>query len=177
MNNFNSKLHTYYFQVVDLWNRLCEEHTMLFEATCTEYVELLENNIEKLESSIKEKEKIIYRINSLDNLRSKIIKNIEAETNHKIENIKDLISLMDEFEKNNNQKHLWRFNQILIDIIEKIQTQNKKNQMFINKASLALQEIKDEVLGQKTYSTYTNKGIKRNKSTDKIIVEKNVGDK
>jgi len=44
--------------------------------------------------------------------------------------------------------------------------------MFINKAALALQEIKDEVLGQKTYSTYTNRGLKKSKTTEKIVVEK-----
>ena len=172
MNNFNTKLHTYYFQVVDLWSRLCEEHTKLFEATCAEYAELLENNINKLESLLKEKESIINQINFLDGLRTQIIKKIETETNQKVDSIGNLISLMTEFEEYNNQKHLWRFNQILIDIIEKIQAQNKKNQMFINKAALALQEIKDEVLGQKTYSTYTNRGLKKSKTTEKIVVEK-----
>ena len=164
MNNFNTKLHTYYFQVVDLWSRLCEEHTKLFEATCAEYAELLENNINKLESLLKEKESIISQINFLDGLRTQIIKKIETETNQKVDSIGNLISLMTEFEEHNNQ--------ILIDIIEKIQAQNKKNQMFINKAALALQEIKDEVLGQKTYSTYTNRGLKKSKTTEKIVVEK-----
>ncbi len=55
----------------------------------------------------------------------------------------------------NSEKHL------LIDIIEKLQTQNKKNQLFLNKAINNLREIREDALGVKSYSTYNNKGLSK----------------
>ena len=39
-------------------------------------------------------------------------------------------------------------------IVENIQAQNKKNQLFLNKAMLSLQELKDSFSKQKTVTTY-----------------------
>jgi flagellar biosynthesis/type III secretory pathway chaperone len=66
---------------------------------------------------------------------------------------------MNFFEKQNNTQHLYRFNALLIDVIEKIQTQNKKNQVFLNKAINSLKEIREEALGVKNYNTYNKKGV------------------
>jgi flagellar biosynthesis/type III secretory pathway chaperone len=54
--------------------------------------------------------------------------------------------------------HLEKFNSYLIDTIEKIQEQNKKNQIFINKTLLSLKTIREEAMGRKNYSTYNSKG-------------------
>ena len=62
------------------------------------------------------------------------------------------------YEDQNNTKHLYRFNELLIDVIEKIQEQNKKNQVFLNKAINNLREIREEAMGVKNYSTYNQKG-------------------
>jgi flagellar biosynthesis/type III secretory pathway chaperone len=72
---------------------------------------------------------------------------------------------MQAYEVEKNQKHLFRFNALLIDIIEKIQTQNKRNQLFINKALLSLKQIRIEATGKKNYSLYTSKGSAISTST------------
>ena len=69
------------------------------------------------------------------------------------------LSLMENFEKNLEEKYLNNFNNLLINIIEKIQNQNKKNHIFINKAIHSLSEIKGSIEGKKNYETYTKKGV------------------
>ena len=56
---------------------------------------------------------------------------------------------------------LKNLNALLIDIVQKIQEQNKKNQMFLNRAMLSLREIKQGFTGKKTYSTYGADGMTR----------------
>jgi flagellar biosynthesis/type III secretory pathway chaperone len=73
---------------------------------------------------------------------------------------------MQNYEAETNEKHLYRFNELLIDVIEKIQTQNKKNQLFINKAILSLREIREDAGGVKKYNTYSAKGISKSRSAD-----------
>lgn len=159
--NNSSILQIQYFQIVDIWQRLCEEHSRLLDVTCDEYAKLLESNIEELEVVIKHKENVIRTINNLETLRVEIIKEINEKNvfDKKIENVSDLIIVMRDFEDKNEQKHLFRFNQLLIDLIEKIQEQNKKNQLFLNKAILSLRQIRDEASGHKSFMTYNEKGL------------------
>lgn len=147
-----------YFQITDLWRRLCEEHTTLFDQTCEEYSILLKSNLDQLEVKVQEKEETISRISTLEKMRQEIINEINALNQQKISSVSDLIDFMQDLSFERDQKHLHRFNLLLIDIIQKIQTQNKKNQMFINKALLSLRELRQDALGQKNYSTYTSKG-------------------
>jgi flagellar biosynthesis/type III secretory pathway chaperone len=52
-----------------------------------------------------------------------------------------------------------KLNLVLLDIIEKLQDQNKKNQIFLNKALLSLQELKDSFAGgEKKFKTYGANG-------------------
>jgi len=159
-----------YFQVTDLWKRLCEKHNQLYDVTCDEYSYLLDSNIEKLESSVREKQDLISEIGELENIRREIISEIN---NHipsgKIKTVTDLLNLMQDFEETSGQNHLCRFNQLLINIIEKIQAQNKKNQMFINKALLTLKEIREEATGKKSYATYTANGATTKSTSDFFI--------
>lgn len=148
----------FYFRVTDVWRRLCEEHNTLLDQTCEEYSLLLASKLVELESMIEEKKETVQRITKLEGLRSKLIEEINSKNEAKIESVNQLIEEMQDFENHNNQKHLFRFNQLLIDMIEKIQTQNKRNQLFINKALLNLKAIREEALGEKTYSTYTSRG-------------------
>ena len=156
----NQKLEVLYFQVTDVWKRFCEEHTLLLDKTFEEYAVLLGSEIDKLDGLLEEKAEIIARINQLEDIRAGIIKDLSTTLpNEKIESVTDLLRVMDVFEKRNNSKHLFRFNALLIDIIEKIQTQNKKNQLFINKAVHSLQTIRDEAMGvTKKYNTYNAQG-------------------
>ena len=148
----------FYYRVTDIWRRLCEEHNNLLDQTCEEYALLLASKLDELEAKIDEKKETLARIGSLEKLRAEIIEAINKKGEMKIESVTQLIEVMQEFENENNQMHLCRFNALLIDMIEKIQTQNKRNQLFINKALLNLKSIREEALGEKSYSTYTKKG-------------------
>ena len=174
INSKDDKINFFYYQVTDIWKRFCEEHATLFNLTCDEYTHLLKTDMDKLEETIDKKSKTIDRINVLDNLRSEIIDelNVYLKDNdeikkkyklEKIQNVSDLLSLMETFEQKLEEKYLNNFNNLLINIIEKIQAQNKKNHIFINKAIHSLNEMKGNVEGKKSYETYTKKGVTTNK--------------
>lgn len=147
-----------YFQTTDVWKRMCEEHMELFNITCDEYTLLLNSEIEQLESKVKEKEQTILRIKAIEDIRQEIITELAKTQGNKIESVSQLLDLMTAYEVERKEKHLFRFNALLIDMIEKIQNQNKKNQLFINKALKSLKEIRMEAMGEKNYQTYTAKG-------------------
>ncbi|MEI8346646.1 MAG: flagellar protein FlgN [Pseudomonadota bacterium] len=154
-----AELEIIYHQITDLWKRFCEEHNNLFDLTLDEYSALLSSDIDKVDAIITEKNKVIANIGQLEELRQELINqiNVQMPAERQIKKISELIIVMREFEEKNGQSHLFRFNQLLIDIIEKIQLQNKKNQIFINKAIVSLREIRENALGKK-FSTYTPRG-------------------
>jgi flagellar biosynthesis/type III secretory pathway chaperone len=162
----NDKLAILYFQVTDLWKRLCEEHNELFNVTCDEYSLLLKSELDLLEEKLVEKNQIIARISALENIRRDVITELNTLLPEKnVDSVSKLLEVMKVYEVEKNQKHLFRFNALLIDIIEKIQAQNKRNQLFINKALLSLKQIRIEASGKKNYSTYTSKGSAVSSST------------
>lgn len=162
----NDKLAILYFEVTDLWKRLCEEHNMLFNITCDEYSLLLRSELDLLEDKLVEKNEIILRISTLETIRRELINELNSIIPDKnIDSVSGLIEVMRAYEVEQNQKHLFRFNALLIDIIEKIQAQNKRNQLFINKALLSLKQIRIEATGKKNYSTYSSKGSAISSST------------
>lgn len=162
----NDKLAILYFEVTDLWKRLCEEHNMLFNVTCDEYSLLLNSELDLLEEKLVEKNEIILKIGALETIRRELITELNAILPDKeIDSVSKLIEVMRAYEVEKNQKHLFRFNALLIDIIEKIQAQNKRNQLFINKALLSLKQIRFEATGKKNYSTYSSKGSAVSSST------------
>lgn len=162
----NDKLAILYFEVTDLWKRLCEEHNALFNVTCDEYSLLLRSELELLEEKLLEKNEIIARINALEIIRRDLINELNDLMPEKnIDSVSKLLDVMTVYEVEKKQKHLFRFNALLIDIIEKIQAQNKRNQLFINKALLSLKQIRLEATGKKNYSTYSSKGSAISTST------------
>lgn len=162
----NEKLAILYFEVTDLWKRLCEEHHALFNVTCDEYSLLLKSELDLLEEKLVEKNEIILRISGLETVRRELIRDLNVLMPEKnIDCVSQLLEVMKVYEVEKNQKHLFRFNALLIDIIEKIQAQNKRNQLFINKALLSLKQIRIEATGKKNYSTYTSKGSAISTST------------
>ena len=152
----------HYFRVTDLWKKLCEAHQRLLELTFDEYSLLLGSQIEELEEKLDEKNDLIAFIATLDYERKEAIsdlnKDLKARNQKTVSSVSDLIATMRDYEATKDQHHLKRFNALLIDIIEKIQQQNKKNQLFINKALMSLREIREEAVGKKSYSTYNSKG-------------------
>lgn len=157
----------YYFQVTDLWKKLCETHTQLFDLTCDEYYFLLNSELEKLEEKICEKEEVIQTIHKLEQIRKEIINELNQHIITPIDNVQDLVTFMSQLLIEKKERHLFRFNALLIDIIEKVQQQNKKNQLFINKALISLKQIRMDVMGKKNYTTYSSKGAAINIHTSR----------
>ncbi len=163
-----TQLATYYFQITDIWKSQCELHYKLFDLTCDEYALLLDSKIDELEEKVSEKSEIISKIEVNEKARNQILANIQKDYKElKINSINDLVDFFSKFEAEKDGKHLFRFNSLLVDIIEKIQTQNKKNQLFINKALNSLREIRESAMGTKTVSTYNAKGITQQRSLER----------
>ncbi len=165
MKKVPNKLELLYFQVTDLWRMFCERHADLFDLTSDEYTCLLENDLDRLDMIIAEKQELINHIGNLEQLRQNLIGKVNlalaSESGKKhtiIRNVSELLKAMSDIEPEKEEQHLFKFNSLLIDIIEKIQAQNKKNQIFINKAIDSLRTIREEALGQKKYSVYTASG-------------------
>jgi flagellar biosynthesis/type III secretory pathway chaperone len=161
-----NKTKIFYFQITDVWKRHCELHSELFDLTCDEYALLLDSNIDDLEKKVDDKNNLIEVIKANDEERSHLISKLTAETGKEVKNAKDVIELFADFQPERESKHLFRFNELLIDIISKIQDQNKKNQLFINKAINSLRQIREDATGTKTISTYNAKGVQQSRTLD-----------
>lgn len=160
------KLASLYFEVTNLWKQFCEEHNELFNLTCDEYSLLLGSELDLLEEKIAEKNECIKRIGTLELVRRDLIVDLsQLYPGQNIDSVSKLLEIMSNYEVESNQKHLFRFNALLIDIIEKIQAQNKRNQLFINKALHSLQQIRIEASGKKNFSTYSSRGSAVSQST------------
>ena len=138
-----------------IWKTFCELHQKLLEITCREYQLLLQSRMEALDEVLKTKVGTIYEIKKLEIKRKDIVKNLPFP----IKKTSELIEYMKTLSANKaEQNNIKKYNDLLIETIAKIQEQNKKNQMFINKARHNLRNIREEVLGQKPTSTYDSKG-------------------
>lgn len=163
-----TQLATYYFQITDIWKSQCELHYKLFDLTCDEYALLLDSKVDELEEKINAKSELINDIERNEKARNVILTNIQNEYEElEINSISDLLDFFATFEAEKDGKHLFRFNSLLVDIIEKIQDQNKKNQLFINKALSSLREIRESAMGTKTVSTYNAKGFTQQRSLER----------
>ena len=152
-------LEAFYFRATDLWKKLCEQHTLLLDYTFDEYALLLGSEIEKLEEKLKNKKAVVDRIKSLDLLREELVREINNDIlDAGVFNASTFLSLMKKHESKTKTEHLSKYNALLGDMIKKIKTQNKRNQLFINKALLSLKEIREGAMGKKTFSTYNAKG-------------------
>lgn len=157
-----------YFQITDVWKRHCELHSELFDLTCDEYSLLLKSDLDNLEKKIEEKNYILSVIRDNEIIRDEVVAKIKTSSNDKeVTNIKDVISFFSDFEPEMKDKHLYRFNELLIDIIGKIQDQNKKNQIFINKAINSLRAIREDATGKQTVNTYNAQGKTQSRLLEK----------
>lgn len=149
-------------QLVNIWKEFCSLHNDLFEATCEEYQLLLDSKMDLLEEKLKEKVDILNSIRALEVERQDIINSLnkELDDENKINNVSSLLTYMNESSKvaPNYKKFLSNYNSLLIDIVEKIQEQNRKNQSFLNKAIHNLRDIREGVEGKKVMVTYGPKG-------------------
>jgi flagellar biosynthesis/type III secretory pathway chaperone len=153
--------------LIDLWRDFCEKHTLLYEFTCDEYIHLLSSDMDKLNETLEGKKELLEHINLLDaqrmSLTDEILVLMEIETPPK-----KLIFLLSFFKKNGEEdvaNQIEKLNLVLLDIIEKIQEQNKKNQIFLNKAIHSLKELKQSFSGKTQYNTYSAAGITKPSNT------------
>ncbi len=152
-----------YDLLVQLWREFCKAHTELYDLTCEEYLHLLNSEIEELEGTLKIKERVLDKISFLENKRRQLIQEINDKKlfNSEISNVSGLLETLENVGLEKKGKHLQKFNELLIDIVTKIQKQNKKNQVFLNKAMLNLRDLKEGFSGKKNYKTYTSAGMTR----------------
>ena len=133
-------------EFVLIWEQLCALHQALYQITCKEYKLLLGGNMDVLEEYLERKIDIINKIKSTELKRQTYIEQLPS-----IEGISQLLDYIP-------SQELREYNDNLLDIIKKIQNQNQKNKIFINKAIYNLQKIKDEVLGHRSPTAYDSKG-------------------
>jgi flagellar biosynthesis/type III secretory pathway chaperone len=144
----------------DIWYTLCQLHNELLEKTCDEYLALLASDLDLLEEIVSEKESILRKIDLIDKDRKDLIATINKRD--QIQSVGDLIGYF--YTKQLDAKNIEKLNMLLIDIIQKITAQNKKNQSFLNKAIHTLNELKGNFKGQSQYNIYTKRGHVTTKS-------------
>ncbi|RLA65099.1 MAG: hypothetical protein DRQ88_02415 [Epsilonproteobacteria bacterium] len=149
-----------YFYLTDLWQQLCEEHALLFNITCDEYLFLLDSDLESIEKIVEEKNIVIERIARLENIRKDYLKDLNStlKDSEKINSNSDLLKFLGKSVIEKEQKHFARFNILLVNIIGKIKKQNKRNQIFLRKVMISLSDWKKEAFGEKNFQIYTASG-------------------
>ncbi len=145
------------------WKALCENHIILYNQTKKEYSLLIESNITKLEEILQIKSKIIININNINNQRNKAILSFinelkEENSSIEINNFQDLVDNVKSKSDTNYINELIELNNMLIKVIKKIQIQNKKNQLLLNKSIIFINSLKDEFLGKNSSFIYKKKG-------------------
>ncbi|MCO4753886.1 MAG: flagellar protein FlgN [Bacteriovoracaceae bacterium] len=149
--------------IADLWQEQCSMHTRLFELTCDEYTHLLSSDMDELDDSIEQKRLLIQDIEKMDSIRKALVQEMNAQWSEaKIEKVHTLVEFLNANGQKSNGQRIEKLNLILMDIIDKIQAQNKKNQLFLNKALISLRELKESFGGnKKNYKTYGSNGATR----------------
>ncbi len=151
-NKLRFKLKT--SELVDIWQNFCESHTKLYDLTCDEYMHLLESDIDLLESALEEKNALLESISTLDTKRTVLLEELSVLSGSKYDTLTGFVGELRAVDNNVDAKQLESLNLLLLDIILKIQDQNKKNQLFLNKAIHSLQDLRQSFSGKKSYKTY-----------------------
>lgn len=150
--------------IADLWQTQCSLHTELFELTCDEYIHLLASDMEKLDEAIEDKLQLIEKINKNEDRRKLWAQEInEKFPEANITKLSETVAFLKSHGLEKDGSRLEKLNLVLVDIIDKVQEQNKKNQIFLNKALVSLKELKQSFgNGKKNYETYGSNGATRN---------------
>jgi flagellar biosynthesis/type III secretory pathway chaperone len=146
-------------ELVAIWQKFCESHTELYDLTCEEYMYLLESDIDSLEGALESKSTLLENITALDTERQSLLTELGTLSNKELTSLSQLTQELQDNELLADAKQLTSLNALLLDIINKIQDQNKKNQLFLNKAILSLKDLKESFSGKKNYKTYGSNGI------------------
>ena len=152
----------YYLGILDLWKLLCESHNQLHQFTIQEYQALLASDVDLLETVTESKISLLQHIYEIEKTRREVIKDMSNDFN--LDNLNstfDLIRFFYDFEQREGLQSLEKYNQLLIDIIEKLQEQNRVNQKFLNKAIGSLERLRRDFSGTQNYSTYNSRGMEK----------------
>jgi len=155
-NEFELKIKAEYLG--DVWQNFCQLHALLYELTCEEYVHLLSSDIDQLDKTLSQKEEVIAEIAALERERSSAIDDLNILLGTNVTKLSDFSNLLRENDMTVVAQRIDKLNMVLLDVIENLQEQNKKNQLFLNKAILSLQELKDSFSGGKKFKTYGANG-------------------
>lgn len=139
----------------ELWQDYCQSHGHLYELTCDEYMHLLASDIDSLEKTLEEKNSRIDYIKSVEEKRLLVLQELnELSPNKAIVKVADVVELARSLDDQSEAIRLEKLNLLLLDMVEKIQDQNKLNQHFLNRAILSLKDLKESFSGRKTFKTY-----------------------
>ena len=153
-----------YKSIINLWQRLCNLHQSLLEVTTEEYTSLLSSDLEKTAEILETKKNLIKEIAKEDLIRQKLVSEILGpETLADGYKFSDLKTFFNKFEIESKGNHLNNFNLILLDTINKIKAQNKKNRFFINRAMISLDGLKLPSNINPNHSLYNKNGKKLKK--------------
>ena len=154
------KLELHLNRISSLWKEFCERHTDLYELTCDEYMHLLSSDIDSLGETVEAKKELLNDIARTEEFRKETVIELysllDIDPSSKLE---DLLNVLKAKEYTSMASEIEKYNLVLLDIIDKIQEQNKKNQLFLNKAIISLQELKDSFKGKKNFKTYSSLGV------------------
>jgi flagellar biosynthesis/type III secretory pathway chaperone len=158
------RLRFHHQTAIEIWENFCRSHHDLYELTCDEYQALLSGEIEALEEIIAKKEVVVSVVNQWEEQRASLIATLNSErdpADELITNVTGLLRVLGPVEKDLPIPVLHNLNALLIDVITRIQEQNKRNQVFLNRAMSSLREIREGFSGKKQYTTYGADGMTR----------------
>lgn len=156
-------LRLYHQQAIEIWEQFCRLHHDLYELTCDEYQALLSGEIENLEPIITSKEAVMNEINNWESSRAALINTLNEKqlSSQVITNVAGLLEALKPAEATLPIPALHNLNSLLIDVITRIQEQNKRNQIFLNRAMASLRDLREGFSGKKQYTTYGANGMTR----------------
>ncbi len=153
-----------YLEFTELWKTLCDSHNKLYQVTCDEYLALLNSDINLVHQLLSVKEDLMKQIDSLDRERSSLVNRVALQANIPSESLKKFKTVYDYLRDQlalNEQNPLIKYHQLMIELVEKTQDQNKKNRIFLNKALSSIQDLRKELNGNIKVNNYSRTGEKQ----------------
>lgn len=155
VNDTNTKL--LLDRTCSLWRDFCEVHNELYALSCQEHIHLINSELEDLDQCVTVKKSLIEIVDKLEAYRKELISEINGYFQSNAKKASEIINL---FQLKTDADILEKYNLLLVDIIEKIQTQNKHNRIFLNKALYSLNQIKKDFSGENYVETYNSQGAR-----------------
>jgi flagellar biosynthesis/type III secretory pathway chaperone len=153
---------SYYLKFTKIWSSLCKLHAELLDLSYDEFQAIKKSELERIIEITSHKDEIVSKIDKVDKARKFLIQNF-SETIPEVgifEKSHELIAFFKNNRVNEGIDHLDHFNNLLIEVIENLQDQNRKNQYFLNRAINSLEQLKADMTGSRKYNHYNAKGLR-----------------